>query len=153
MTAEPPDRGGTNRRWIEDVLDELLDEDGGESTDEQAFENAKRAARDLGAMVNALDDLRGRSDQNIADLCGTAFEYGALFASVQLNHDLRRELLGKRGRPEDEGCVKQLEAFHVRHMETLADEFLDQIKVDRFGKLVRGALANTKAAMAARRLT
>ena len=136
MTAEPPDRGGTNRRWIEDVLDELLDEDGGESTDEQAFENAKRAARDLGAMVNALDDLRGRSDQNIADLCGTAFEYGALFASVQLNHDLRRELLGKRGRPEDVGCVKQLEAFHVRHMETLADEFLDQIKVDRFGKLV-----------------
>ena len=42
MTAEPPDRGGTNRRWVEDVLDELLDEDGGESTDEQAFENAKR---------------------------------------------------------------------------------------------------------------
>ena len=49
MTAEAPDRSGTNRRWVEDVLEELLDEEGGESTDEQAFENAKGAARDMGA--------------------------------------------------------------------------------------------------------
>ena len=103
--------------------------------------------------MNELDDLRRRSNQKIADLCGTAFKYGALFAAVQLNHDMRRELLRRRGRPDDEGCAEQLEAFHVRHMETLADEFEDQMKVDRLGKLVRGTLANAKAAVAARRLT
>ena len=147
MTAEAPDRSGTNRRWMEDVLDELLDEEGGESTDEEAFENAKGAARDMGAAVNELEDLpRRRSNQKIADLCGIAFKYGVLFAAVQLNHDMRRELLRRRGRPGDEGCVERLEAFHVRHMETLADEFEDQMKVDRLGKLVRGALANVKAA-------
>ena len=147
MTDEAPDRSGTNRRWVEDALEELLDEEGGESVDQQAFENAKKAARDLGAAVNEIEDPGKRSNQKIADLCGAAFEYGALFAGVQLNHDMRRELLRRRGRPGDEGCAKRLEAFHVRHVETLADEIEDQMKVDRLGKLVRGTLANANAAV------
>ena len=147
------DRSGTNRRWVEDALEELLDEEGGESIDEQAFENAKEVARDLGAAVNELEDPRRRSNQKIADLCGTAFEYGAMFAEVQLNHDMRRELLRRRGRPGDEECAKRLEEFHVRHMEALGDEIEDQMKVDRLGKLVRGTFANAKAAVAAKRFT
>lgn len=145
MTSDAPERNGTNLRWIEDMLDELLDEEGGESVDEQAFENAKRAAREFGAAVNELEDPRKRTPQKLADLCGAAFDHGALFGAVQLNHDMRRELLRRRERPGDEECAKRLETFHVRHMETLAEEFEDQLKVDRFGKLVRGTLANAKA--------
>ena len=89
----------------------------------------------------------GASNQKIADLCGAAFEYGALFAGVQLNHDMRRELLRRRGHAGDEECAERLEAFHVRHVETLADEVEDQIEVDRLGRLVRGALAKAKAAV------
>ena len=141
------DESGTNHQWIEDVLDELLDEEGGKSTDEDAFENAKQAARDMGAAVNEIEDLRRRQcNQKIADLCGIAFKYGALFATVQVNYNMRRELLRRRGRPGDQECVERIEAFHVRHAEALAVEFENQMKVDRLGKLVRGALANVKAA-------
>ena len=147
MTDEALERSGRNRRWVEEVLDELLDEEGGESIDEQAFENAKKAARDLGAAVNEIEDPGRGSNQKIADLCGAAFEYGALFAGVQLNHDMRRELLRRRGHAGDEKCAERLEVFHVRHVETLADEVEDQIEIDRLGRLVKGALAKAKAAV------
>lgn len=146
MTAKAPDKSKTNRRWAEDALEQLLDEDSGESVDEEAFKQAKTAARALGAAVNELEDPRKRSDQKIADLCYAAVECGALFAGVQLNHDMRRELLRKRGHPDDEECAKRLEAFHPRHMETLTDEIEDQMTVGRLGKVVRTTLHLTRLA-------
>ncbi len=145
MTGEAPNGGGTKRRWLEDELEVLLDEEGGQSVDEQAFENARKAAQDVGAAVRTLEDANRRSDQKIADLCGAVFVYGALFAGVQLNHDMRRELLKRRGRPGDDECAQRLEAFHVRHVEMLADEIEDQTKVDRMRKLVRGTLDKARA--------
>jgi len=147
MTNNIPTGNGTNVRWIEDTLDELLDEEGEKSVDEQAFENAKRAAREFGAAVNELENLRNRTPQKIADLCGTAFKHGALFGAVVVNHKMRKELLKHREYPGDQECVKRLETFHGRHMETLAEEFENQLKVDRVGKLVRGTLAKAKKAI------
>ena len=147
MTDEPPNMSETNPQWVEEALNELLDEEGGESVDEQTFENAKKAARDLGAAINELVKPSRLSDQTIADLCGAAFEYGALLAGVQLNHDIRSELLRRRGRPGDEECAELIEAFHVRHVETLPDEIEDQIDVDRLRKLVRGTLTMAKVAV------
>ena len=147
MTNNAPTGNGTNVRWIEDTLGELLDEEGGNSVDEQAFENAKRAAREFGAAVNKLENPRNRTPQKIADLCGTAFEHGALFGAVVVNHEMRKELLRHREYPGDQECAKRLATFHSRHMETLAEEFENQLKVDRVGKLVRGTLVKAKKAI------
>ena len=144
MTAKTPEKSETNDRWAEGTLNELLDEERGKSVDEEAFEHAKKAARDLGVAVNELEDPRKRSNQKIADLCFAAVEYGTLFAGVQLNHDMRRELLRKRGHSGDEECAKRLEAFHPHHMETLTDEIEDQMTVGRLGKLVSGTLNLTR---------
>ncbi|MDE0029450.1 MAG: hypothetical protein OXU42_08645, partial [Deltaproteobacteria bacterium] len=78
---------------------------------------------------------------------GTAFEHGALFGAVVVNHEMRKELLRHREYPGDQECAKRLATFHSRHMETLAEEFENQLKVDRVGKLVRGTLVKAKKAI------